>query len=919
MTIGPEPEPDPEQRFAARLTDYWQRCGSPSMRRLEGLTEALGRPQRRSSISDKLTGRTHADWPFVAAFVTACAQHAGLPPDPDPWREPHLAMLTGRGRRLSDQRRATAADQEAAAVHGVRVATPGWPRQVGLIPQPADHFQPRSAGADLAEALDRGGTAGPQVLSGLGGVGKTQLAAHYAHRRLQARDVDLLVWVTAASRRQILDRYLEAATGLGLADRGDPDRVDPEQVAQRLLAWLAGTDRRWLIVLDDLVHPGDLRGLWPPAAPGGATVVTTRRRDAALHRTGRTLVDVGLFTPAEAHAYLEAKLGPAGGPAGDLDGLAADLGRLPLALAQAATYLLDRELDCAGYRARFADRKRTLAQLVPEDDSLPDDHATTVAVTWSLSIEVADGLRPAGLARPLLQLASLLSPDDIPAVLFRTDEIGAWAGTAGTPVPVEDVQDGLRNLHRLNLATVSGDTVRVHALVQRATREAAQRDGADPDAWRRLVHAAADATVAVGNLAWGQPRLTERLWACVRALVRHGGAALWEPDGHPVLYGFGDSLGHAGQVRAATEYFRELIGTAVEQLGPDHEDTLLTRSRHARWLAESGQLREAAAELGRVVADRTRLWGEDHPGNLVDLANRATQLGDAGDAATALAEFTRLVRRRTALLGPDDRETLITRGNQARWRGETGDRPGAVRALAELVPLFARAFGPEHPRTVQACVELAAWRGELDPAAGAADFARLLPVLARVRGPYDAATLSARRNLAVLSGRTGSRDQAIGALTELIADYQRHFEPDHPDALRARTDLAERLLVDRRDAAAQHLLSGLLADQLRVLGPDHPDTVRTTGALSVAQERLLSLLARRLGATFASGRSVSTTLEQVTGDVGLQVDWVRQALTALVAAGRLQAVRGSRTGGDPAGVDLLTIAGHARFQLVAIG
>lgn len=39
---------------------------------------------------------------------------------------------------------------------------------------------------------------------------------------------------------------------------------------------------RWLVVLDDVADLADLRELWPPAVPNGHTVITSRRRHAAL-------------------------------------------------------------------------------------------------------------------------------------------------------------------------------------------------------------------------------------------------------------------------------------------------------------------------------------------------------------------------------------------------------------------------------------------------------------------------------------------------------------------------------------------------------------------------------------------------------------------------------------------------------------
>ncbi|MGH3943158.1 MAG: NB-ARC domain-containing protein, partial [Pseudonocardiaceae bacterium] len=164
-----------------------------------------------------------------------------------------------------------------------------WPHRVGAVPLLADCFQERAPQMrGLDEAVSAGRTAVlTQVLSGLGGVGKTQLASAYARRIWDDDELDLLVWVTARSRDAVQARYAQAATEIGQAPPGDV-----ETAAEWFLGWMQTTTRRWQVVLDDLSDPADLQGLWPEG-PGGRVLVTTRRRDAALAGGTRQLIEVG--------------------------------------------------------------------------------------------------------------------------------------------------------------------------------------------------------------------------------------------------------------------------------------------------------------------------------------------------------------------------------------------------------------------------------------------------------------------------------------------------------------------------------------------------------------------------------------------------------------------------------------------------
>ncbi|PPK69795.1 tetratricopeptide repeat protein [Actinokineospora auranticolor] len=636
----------------------------------------------------------------------------------------------------------------------------------GQVPPLAKGFQKRGLNVEPGECV---------VLCGMGGLGKTQLAADYAE---QARGkAEVIAWITAASRDDVVSGLV------GLAAQLSGVTETPDRALTWVLSWLATTTTPWLLIFDDVWDPLD--DLWPRMSPASRMVVTTRREETAAHVEGRRLVPIDLFTPAQSQACLSGYLADRPHLLPGAEQLVETLGHLPLAIGQAGAFMADRRLSCEKYLTRWHDRSRTLKTLFrPETNR-------AVAVTWSLSIERANELEPTGVAEPMLQLTAMLDPNGIPlSVLTSNPALKHLSTEAGNPVTKDDAWDALACLARLSLITFDEQSeataVRVHALVQRATREQVSETEQAV-----LAHIAADALLAT----WPEIELDASLGTALRAntaaLAIAAGTTLWKPAVHPVLFRAGNNLGQIGQVASARDYFEALHESATRHLGPDHPDTLITRHDLAYWHIQAGDAGRALAELDNLLPDLIRVLGPDHPKTLSTRHNLAYAYSRSGDTTRALTELDNLLPDLVRILGPDHLGTLATRHSLAQWHAQTGDAATAVTKLESILLDVVRVLGPDHPHTLTARHNLAYSRGEGgDMATAVTELEAVLADRIRVLGPDHPSTLTTRHNLAYACGKSGDTARALTELESLLPDRTRVLGPDHPNTVSTRRGIA---------------------------------------------------------------------------------------------------------------------------------
>src|SRR5690242_4246850 len=756
-------------------------------------------------------------------------------------------------------------------------ARPGevtWPMLSGLIPQLADSYVPRQeTGLGLAATLAPGDTAvlipadqANRTLGGLGGTGKTQLALAVAHALWDRHALDLVLWLTPSNRDAVITGYAQA-----MQDVGRSTTDGPEAAAAHFLDWLTGTDRPWLVILDDLADAAALEGLWPHG-PRGRVLVTSRRPDTAVRAYRPRAVEVGPFSPREALAYLSSKLDADPDQwIGALD-LAGDLGYLPLALAQAAALMADTGLDCRQYRARVADRMQRLA------GGPAGAYPSIVASTWALATEFAEQIPPAGLARPALALIAMLDPNGIPGAVLTSQAACAFLTRYRRGAPVDEMQAraALYNLARAGLVSIdttsAARTVRVHSVVQATVQQnltAAESDEA--------VRAAAEALFQIWPRTAVPASFEQALRDCTSCLQAAGGRVLWSPDCHPVLVRAGRSLEAAGLTDAATGYWQSMLETSQAELGPNHAQTILARDRLGAAYEAAGRANDAVEAYQESLNERQRVLGTGHPDTVTaranlarayrssGRANEAVQLAErvlaeseqgrgarhpdtltareelgeaylgAGLGERAIAAFQRTLTDRERVLGPAHPDTLAARADLAHAYRAAGQPEKALPLHERLVADQERTLGPDHPDTLAARGNLAyAYRtaGRLKDAVPV--YRRTLVGRERAQGTDHLDTITARGNLADACFLAGRYKEAVPLYERTLADREARQGRDHPDTITARGNLASAYHSARKLAQAVPLYEENLADCERVFGPDHPDTLTSRSNLAHA-------------------------------------------------------------------------------------
>ncbi len=653
----------------------------------------------------------------------------------------------------------------------------------------------------------------PQVIKGMAGIGKTQIAVEYAFR--QASIYQAVWWLRAKEKETLLSDYRAFATTMNLLENQGQDE---KTVIDSVREWLTN-NQNWLLILDDVKRPEDLKRYLPEKC-GGHVIITTRHM---VWEKSFCELPLLFWSRSESIDFL-LRRADTNDPRGAAE-VAEQLGDLPVAMELAGAYLMETEIDFGDY---LQSHRKCQSAIKKASSKYP----RTAGTAFFLSLQAIQNREPVALG--ILYLTAYLSSDGISRPLFSK------AGQFVAPPFAESFNDpealdhNIAVLERYGLVASISEDLLVNHLIQEMVREHLKTDERQrwADAAVRTIHH----VFSPGETDGDQPGLKWDILFChartVVAHVRENGVAL------EVIANLLDSMRRQLQERGAfaeaETYFKQELDHYERKFGDDHPHAGAVANNLATLLYDGKRFDEAESYFRRALHIYQSRLGDDHLYTGAVTNNLALFLRDRGNDEEAALLFRQVWKIYADRLGEDNFHTAAALNNLAVSLLEIGD-------LAEAEPLFRKAIktwenklGGDHPHIATGLLNLSVLLECFGRYAEAEPYCRRAIGIRKTHSGGELLLVAeGLRDLVRVLKKQGKFDDAESICRQAVKIVRSRSGVDHPDTTGALFDLAAVLHDQGKFLDAEPLYLQVLHLLESQPDGDHPEMAPVLNNLSL--------------------------------------------------------------------------------------
>ncbi len=643
------------------------------------------------------------------------------------------------------------------------------------------------------------------AVTGMGGVGKTELARHFITQHQQSKRYSYRFWLDASTPSRLYSEYRELALYLHLIER-EPYIAD-EAMLKQLKKWLS-INKGWLLVLDNADQYNNIESLVPEV--GGCVVVTTRdKRPGTLSK--ERVVEVPVLAPEEAFNWL-CQL--AHRPVEMLTetekeavkNLLYKLGYLPLAIAQAAAYLrANPDVTIATYLAQFVTllSDKTLA----EGEAVEGDMYSRLVVssTWNISLqEIKKNIAHPELADRLLGACAYLAPRNIPLSILEL-----WFKQKDQnedPIANYWLDEYVGQLLRYSLVDRDSltATLSIHSLLQEVIR-------------------LKDKTILLPEKIF-----PERLQSLAILLLY-----LYPYEKQLVDYDKARTL--LPHLEAVSHHISPLLINSLVREGeyeetPDHWQGALLNVISDFHLDVSGNAQQAINYSQKAMGVRLKIYGEWHPGVAAAYNNLGMAYKWLGDAVTARDYCQKALVIQLKLHGDMHPAVAKSYGNLGAIYRALGDIVQALNYQKKALAINLKIYPDIHPGVMRSYINLgSAYQASGESAQARDYYQKALAIGLKVYGdmhPYVAINYN---NLGEAHRMLGDVPQARDCHQKALSVRLKIYGDMHPEVAQSYNNLGKAYQALGNAVTAQEHYKKALNIYLEVYGELHPEVATSYG------------------------------------------------------------------------------------------
>lgn len=658
-----------------------------------------------------------------------------------------------------------------------------------------------------------------QSISGLGGIGKTQIAIEYAYRFVE--EYEIVWWMRAEEPVMLAADYARLAWKLELPEK---DAADQDLVVEAVRTSLWQSDK-WLLIFDNAADPSDIRNYLPQGGEGHV-LITSRNQN---WRGTAEPLSLSVLSRPEAVAFLLKRTGQDERAQASL--LAQELGDLPLALEQAGAFIEAMGISITQYLELFLKHKSELLRRGKPST----DYPATVATTWEMSFNQIQ--KDAEGGADLMNICAFLAADEIPRRIFYEPSQHLPGGLVQAKDDRFVLDQAFEALRRYSLAEVSSESLSIHRLVQAVTQDRLAEDEKKT---------AAESALKLVSEAFPTESDDVRTWSVCKSLLSHAlvvtrhaeDLRITAPETGRLLNQIGLYLRGRAEFDQAKEIFNRALAIDLMTYGSDHPTVAIRLNNLGGLLETLGDLDGARENYRSALRINEAHYGVNHPtvaSNLNNLGNIFKKLADSSavfqqEDLHFVQSLLELVRQNPAY-GPLAPKVLLSDISDTEQKARTIYHQ-AVMELYEAQAYFERALqinrqilGPSHPTVANNLNNLGHVLIALcDPGRAQSCFEQALKISESFYG-LDHPTV------ATISNSLGSVLKKLGDLEGARQQYERALEidmrsygPEHPLVALRLNNVGRVWHELGNNDKARPLYDEALRIFHNVLGDEHPYT-----------------------------------------------------------------------------------------------